>query len=91
MFFVVLIPLAARGYSLALASLESRSKKRSKNAKRLSNIMKLRLALVGLVMVGFIALYEGELKDMLSQGSYIYKEYIANSGWREVTEYIEKQ
>ena len=91
MFFVVLIPLAARGYSLALASLEIRSKKRSKNAKRLSNIMKLRLALVGLVMVGFIALYEGELKDMLSQGSYIYKEYIANSGWREVTEYIEKQ
>ena len=53
--------------------------------------MKLRLALVVLVIVGFIALYEGELKDMLSQGSYIYKEYIANSGWREVTEYIEKQ
>ena len=91
MFFVVLIPLAARGYSLALASLESRSKRKSRNAKRLSNIMKLRLALVVLVVVGFITLYEGGLKDMLSQGSYIYKEYIANSGWREVTEYIEKQ
>ncbi len=90
MFFAVLIPLAARGYTLALEGLERRSKIRSKR-KKLTNIMKLRFAIIALVIVGFTVLYESELKDMLSSGGKTYKEYIADSYWREISEYIEKE
>lgn len=84
MFFVVLIPCAIKGFSLASAEIQEVLQ------KHIKPIRKIRLVIVLVIVIVFFCLYFGKFNYLLNQDTETYKSYISNLTFGDYAPYVGK-